>query len=163
MTTGRGRPPSSPADPSFPRLTFAHPHFNSSRRSSPFSPHSSTPPLSLSLSLQPVRTIYTYTCTERGRRTGREGRGGRRSIGTLLAAFPDPPHRRYQDCRRTDQCRERRRRLGVHRRLLGRTAGHGRTLENRPTALRDLDCFPKNHCARTVIREPLPLPHRAAL
>lgn len=58
-------------------------------------------------------------------------------VGTLLVAFPDPPYRRYQDSRPTDQCRERRRRLGVHRRLLGRTAGHRRTLENRLMALQD--------------------------
>jgi len=140
MTTGRGRPPSSPADPSFPRLTFTHPHFNNSRRFSPFSLSLS---LSLSLPLRAARSspigmearaastynIHLYLHRARQEDGRRGARGARRSIGTLLAAFPDPPHRRYQDCRRTDQCRERRRRLGVHRRLLGRTAGRpaGRT------------------------------------
>lgn len=78
----------------------------------------------------------TYNIHQHLRRP--RGGGGVVGVGTLLAAFPDSPHRRYQDCRPTDQCRERRRRLGVHRRLLKRTDGHGRTLENRLTALQDL-------------------------
>lgn len=131
MTTGHERPPPSPPDPSFSMLTFTtHPHFNNSRRPAP-SRRSSLIGMEVRAT---VRTIHLHL------RRPKECWGERWwsvGVGTLLVAFPDPPYRRYQDSRPTDQCRERRRRLGVHRRLLGRTAGHRRTLENRLMALQD--------------------------
>lgn len=136
MTTRYGRSPSSSLDPSFSRLTFAPLLLPPS-----LPPTSATPDVRLPSPYPPCRLSPIGLDRYRSRyvqyihlhlRRAKGGCSGRHPPSCLSG---DPPYRRYQDCRPTDQCRERRRRLGVHRRLLGRTAGHRRTLENRLTAL----------------------------
>lgn len=150
MTTGHGHPPPSPLSLSRPVLFKAHlcPPPLQQLQTSPLPP-SLPPARSIGLDRGTGASQYVqYTPTLASSAKGVVG------VGTLLAAFPDPPHRRYQDCRPTDQCRERRRRrLGVHRRrLLGRTAGHRRPLENRLTALRSQIAPKEPLCALALAR-----------